>query len=180
MLGAGWHGTCFFTDVPQLSPAERPRRDPRGVRPLALCALCRGFHRQLLTAPVCLLLACSGDAPLAVTETQRGNEPTNASPQFAAAIPAPQVPTSSSAHLQAPKLSALTRTELRRSLSKRLSRSLLGLETRVLGPAAQAVRTQGRFQHVVVQVRGADGQLRTECLDEPRQLDAVLGRESVP
>jgi hypothetical protein len=42
------------------------------------------------------------------------------------------------------------------------------------------VDVRERFQHVVVQVRGQDGQLRTECLEDAQQLRRLLQIEGEP
>ncbi len=79
-----------------------------------------------------------------------------------------------------PDLSKPSRDAFKRSLENRLSRSMAGLPRSVLANGSEAVNTNDRFQHVVVQVRDANGNLRTECLENRRQLDALLAPEANP
>jgi hypothetical protein len=53
---------------------------------------------------------------------------------------------------------------------------MAGLAPQSLGALGEGVDPAGRFQHVVVQVRDENGNLRTECIESRRQLDFVLGR----
>lgn len=77
-------------------------------------------------------------------------------------------------------LPAPTRDALRRSLEQRLSRSLVGLPRNTLRDGSESVDTHKRFQHVVVQVRDAEGNLRTECLENRRQLEMLLTPKGTP
>jgi hypothetical protein len=79
-----------------------------------------------------------------------------------------------------PDLPAPTRDALRRSLEQPLSRSLAGLPRNLLHDGSESVDTHGRFKHVVVQVRDADGNLRTECLENRRQLELLLTPKGNP
>ncbi len=73
-----------------------------------------------------------------------------------------------------PALTPEARRAFRGSVAPRLRRSTDGLERYQVGTLGEAVSTRNRFQHVVVQVRDAEGNLRTECLENERQLNALL------
>lgn len=51
---------------------------------------------------------------------------------------------------------------------------MVGLQRHPVGDSTEAVDVHDRFKHVVVQVRGADGQMHTECIEHGRRLDHLL------
>jgi hypothetical protein len=80
---------------------------------------------------------------------------------------------------------ALTRTrppsspdDFRRALSPRLSRSGDGLTARRTATGSTRVDFEGRFRHVTVMSRGADGQLRERCVSSVAELDTLLDQNA--
>lgn len=168
----------------------------RGVWPFPWGMLTQRVSRFVAGAVVGLYwVACSSEKPLeppsrafAPTNepaaTAGSRQPANAtSVQGPSAAPAANV-AASGAQLQRLEgkavLDLAERQAWRRSLEHRLSHTVEGLRQHALPDGSLAVDTEDHFQHVVVQVRGEDGKLRTECLENHRQLDALLGTRDRP
>jgi hypothetical protein len=66
--------------------------------------------------------------------------------------------------------------ELLRRLEPALSRSSAGLEWVDVGGGVRSMDLRGRFQHAMIAVRGADGVVRSTCVDGLDAAEAVLHR----
>lgn len=79
-----------------------------------------------------------------------------------------------------PQLSVASREAFKHSVLPRLSRSMAGLQRHPVGDSAHAVDVNDRFKHVVVQVRGDDGRMYTECIEHGLRLNHLLALEGTP
>ncbi|HEX2729973.1 MAG TPA: hypothetical protein VHM70_00150 [Polyangiaceae bacterium] len=137
--------------------------------------------------------ACATDAPLEplsqpraqtpapapqseISQSAPGNADLNAAQRepSSPSIPEPAKPDLVMDPSAERRVEPATAAALERSLEQRLSHSMDGLDKRQAPGGGELVDTRGRFQHVVVQVRDANGQMHTECVETHEQLHRAL------
>jgi len=76
------------------------------------------------------------------------------------------------------KVASFDNPEARRTLDRvrgSLSHSTAGLKLEQQARGAPRLHLQGRFHSATIAVRDADGHVQRHCVDDPEQLDRMLG-----